>query len=57
VLKAGELIVEEAQLRRAPAGARFSQQPGYDDAAVPSIRDHFDRYSTVSFENYPVRRA
>ncbi len=57
VLKAGELIVEEAQLRRAPAGARFSQQPGYDDAALPSIRDHFDRYSTVSFENYPVRRT
>jgi formylmethanofuran dehydrogenase subunit A len=56
VIKGGELIVEEGQLRRAPAGSRFSLAPAYDDAVIPSIRDHFARYSTVSFENYPVRR-
>jgi formylmethanofuran dehydrogenase subunit A len=56
VIKGGELIVEEGQLRRAPAGSRFSLSPAYDDAVLPSIRDHFARYSTVSFENYPVRR-
>jgi formylmethanofuran dehydrogenase subunit A len=55
VIKGGELIVEEGQLRRAPAGRRLYVRPEYDDAALPDIRGFFDKYSTVAFENYPVR--
>ena len=55
VLKAGELVVEEGQLRRAPAGQRLHVRPEYDRAVERGIKDHFDRYSSVSFANYPVR--
>jgi formylmethanofuran dehydrogenase subunit A len=54
VIKGGVLIVEEGQLRRVPAGRRLRLQPAYDEALLPDLRRHFDAYSTVSFENYPV---
>jgi formylmethanofuran dehydrogenase subunit A len=55
VLKGGTLIVEEAQLRRAPAGRRLRLAPGYDDSLLPDLRGYFESYSTVSFANYPVQ--
>ncbi|MEP6689075.1 MAG: formylmethanofuran dehydrogenase subunit A [Gemmatimonadales bacterium] len=55
VLKAGVLIVEEGQLRRAPAGRRLRVAPAYDDAVLADVRRHFDAYSSVSFDNYPVQ--
>jgi formylmethanofuran dehydrogenase subunit A len=54
VVKDGALVVEEGQLRRAPAGRRLRVAPGYDDAVLPDLRRHFERYSTVAFDNYPV---
>lgn len=54
VIKGGMLIVEEGQLRRAPAGRRLRVAPGYDEAVLPDLRRHFERYSTVTFDNYPV---
>jgi formylmethanofuran dehydrogenase subunit A len=54
VIKGGTLIVEEGHLRRAPAGRRLRVAPGYDDAVLPDLRRHFDRYATVAFDNYPV---
>jgi formylmethanofuran dehydrogenase subunit A len=55
VIKAGVLIVEEGQLRRAPAGRRLRVAPAYDDAVLADVRRHFDAYSSVSFDNYPVQ--
>jgi formylmethanofuran dehydrogenase subunit A len=55
VLKGGSLLVEEGQLRRAPAGRRLRLAPGYDDAVLPDLRRYFEAYSTVSFANYPVQ--
>jgi formylmethanofuran dehydrogenase subunit A len=55
VVKAGALMVEEGQLRRAPAGRRLHVRPGYDEAVLPDLRRHFEAYSTISFENYPVQ--
>ena len=55
VIKAGTLLVEEGQLRRAPAGRRLWLRPGYDEALLPDLRRHFEAYSTVAFENYPVQ--
>jgi formylmethanofuran dehydrogenase subunit A len=54
VVKAGVLVVEEGQLRRAPRGARLSVAPGYDAAVERDIKAYFDKYSTVAFENYAV---
>jgi formylmethanofuran dehydrogenase subunit A len=55
VVKSGAVIVEEGQLRRAPAGRRLHVAPGYDQTVLRDLRRHFDRYSTVAFDNYPVR--
>jgi formylmethanofuran dehydrogenase subunit A len=55
VIKDGVVIVEEGQLRRAPAGRRLRVAPGYDDTVLADVRRHFDAYSSVSFDNYPVQ--
>jgi formylmethanofuran dehydrogenase subunit A len=55
VLKAGVVVVEEGQLRRAPAGRRLRLAPGYDEAVLPGLRRHFAAHSTVAFDNYAVR--
>jgi formylmethanofuran dehydrogenase subunit A len=55
VIKGGSLVVEEGQLRRAPAGRRLYVRPAYDDTLLSDLRRHFDAYSTVAFENYPVQ--
>jgi formylmethanofuran dehydrogenase subunit A len=54
VVKGGQLVVEEGQLRRAPGGRRLYARPGYDVQVERGLREFFERYSTVSFENYPV---
>jgi formylmethanofuran dehydrogenase subunit A len=55
VIKGGALVVEEGQLRRAPAGTRLYVRPEYDRAVESQVRRHFEQYSTVSFDHYPVR--
>jgi len=53
VLKGGTLVVEEGQLRRAPAGRRLAVRPAYDDAVLRDLKRYFDLHASVSFENYP----
>jgi formylmethanofuran dehydrogenase subunit A len=55
VLKAGQLVVEDGQLRRAPSGARLSQSPAFDADIEKHLRRHFEAYSTVAFEHYGRR--
>ena len=55
VVKGGALVVEEGQLRRAPAGRRLRLNPGYDTAALRDVRRHFEAYGTVAFDNFAVR--
>jgi formylmethanofuran dehydrogenase subunit A len=54
VIKAGAVVVEEGQLRRAPRGRRLHVRPEYEHALLPDLRRYFEDYSTVAFENYPV---
>ncbi|MEJ7812378.1 MAG: formylmethanofuran dehydrogenase subunit A [Gemmatimonadaceae bacterium] len=54
VIKGGTLVVEEGQLRRAPAGRRLHVRPGYDAAITRGIERWFDRFGTVRFANYAV---
>jgi len=57
VIKAGALVVEEGQLRRAPAGRRLAVRPDYDAAVTKDVNRFFDDYACVAFENYPVEPA
>jgi formylmethanofuran dehydrogenase subunit A len=54
VVKGGVLVVEEGQLRRAPAGRRLHVRPAFDSAVTRNIKAWFDERSTVQFANYPV---
>ena len=54
VLKAGQLVVEEGQLRRAPAGRRLHVRPGHDASVARDVERFLDQYGTMSFANYPV---
>ena len=57
VIKGGTLVVEEGQLRRAPAGRRLSVRPAFDAAVTKDLRRFFDEYACVAFENYGVEPA
>jgi formylmethanofuran dehydrogenase subunit A len=52
VIKAGTRVVEEGQLRRAPAGRRLAVRPEHDQAVTRDLKRFFDDYACVSFENY-----
>jgi len=52
VIKAGTLVVEEGQLRRAPAGRRLAVRPPYDAAVITDLKGFFAEYACVAFENY-----
>ncbi len=52
VLKAGVLVVDDGQLRRAPRGQRHTVRPAFDPSIERPIREFMERYLTVSFENY-----
>jgi formylmethanofuran dehydrogenase subunit A len=54
VLKSGALVLEEGQLRRAPAGRRLHVRPEYDPLITREFEKWLDRFGTVHFVNYGV---
>ena len=54
VIKGGEVIVEDGEIRRDPIGRTFYVEPPSDPALEPEIRRWFSDYYTIEFENYPV---
>ena len=54
VLKGGQMVVEEGQLRRAPAGGRLHVRPAHDRSIERDLKEYFDRHGTIAFENFPV---
>ena len=54
VIKAGEVVVEEGEIRSTSEGREFIVQPAYDPAIEDYLRPTFQQYYTMSFDNYPV---
>jgi formylmethanofuran dehydrogenase subunit A len=54
VVKAGALVVEDGELRRAPRGRRLHVRPSFDRSVERDIERFFDDYGTVRFANFPV---
>jgi formylmethanofuran dehydrogenase subunit A len=54
VLKAGTLVVDQGELRRAPRGRRLAVRPEHDPAVTRDVKRFFDDYGSVAFENYAV---
>jgi formylmethanofuran dehydrogenase subunit A len=54
VIKAGEVVVDEGEIRAAPAGATLHTAPQFDPAIVPEIRGWFERESSIAVAHFGV---
>src|SRR5262245_56498212 len=54
VIKAGQVVVEEGDIKHMDEGREFLVQPRYDPAIEAYLRPLFQQHYTMSFENYPV---
>jgi len=54
VIKAGEIVVEEGDIRKVIEGREFIARPSYDERIEDYLRPLFQQYYTMSFDNYPV---
>jgi formylmethanofuran dehydrogenase subunit A len=54
VLKGGEVVVEEGDIRKMTEGREFVVRPTYDEKIEGYLRAFFQHYYTMSFDNYPV---
>jgi formylmethanofuran dehydrogenase subunit A len=54
VIKGGEIIIDDGEIRGAPQGREFLVQPSFDPQTEEYLRPRFEDCYTMSFENYPV---
>jgi formylmethanofuran dehydrogenase subunit A len=54
VIKAGEIVVEEGDIRKVIQGCEFIVRPTYDERIEEYLRPLFQQVYTISFDNYPV---
>jgi formylmethanofuran dehydrogenase subunit A len=54
VLKGGEVIVAQGEIRQEVFGRTFHADTAYDDAVLPDIQKWFESCYTIQFANYPV---
>lgn len=54
VIKAGEIVVEEGDIRHVSEGREFISRPTFDEKIEDYLRPLFQQYYTMSFDNYPV---
>jgi formylmethanofuran dehydrogenase subunit A len=54
VIKGGEIVVEEGQIRQVTDGREFVVRPAFEEQIEEFLRPWFQQYYTMSFDNYPV---
>ena len=54
VIKGGEIIVEEGDMRAAPIGQTLHVSPSYDPGIETDIAEWFEQFYSIRFRNYPV---
>lgn len=54
VIKGGEIVVEDGDIRTTVAGRGFITKPTYDPAIEEYLKPLFQQQYSMSFENYPV---
>ena len=55
MVKGGEVIVENGKLEQDFPGRTLYVAPAWEAGIEPLIKEHFERYYTLAFENYPVQ--
>jgi len=54
VIKGGQIVVEEGEVRAVTEGREFIVHPECDETIEEYLRPLFEKVYTISFENYPV---
>jgi formylmethanofuran dehydrogenase subunit A len=54
VIKAGEVVCEQGEIRREDFGTTLHVAPAYDEGRLDDIRNWFESYYTIQFANYAV---
>ena len=54
VVKGGDVVLEEGEIRKSVEGRGILVRPTYDEKVEDYIRPLFQQYYTMSFDNYPV---
>jgi formylmethanofuran dehydrogenase subunit A len=54
VIKGGEIVVEEGEIRAVSEGREFLARPSFDSQIEEYLRPLFQKVYTMSFDNYPV---
>ena len=54
VIKSGEVVIEEGDIRATPDGHEFIVKPNFDPGTDEFLRPLFEDCYTMSFDNYPV---
>jgi formylmethanofuran dehydrogenase subunit A len=54
VIKGGEIVVEEGEIRNIRHGHEFVIKPPFDEKVEDFLKPVFQQQYTISFENYPV---
>jgi formylmethanofuran dehydrogenase subunit A len=57
VIKAGEMVVEQGEIRSDGFGRTLHVSPNFDSGAMPDIQKWFEANYTIQFANYPVDDA
>ncbi|MBN1455639.1 MAG: formylmethanofuran dehydrogenase subunit A, partial [Methanomicrobia archaeon] len=59
-IKAGEIVVKDGEVVAAPEGRTIFVTPECDeklnDEMLVTLKDRFDKYYSVTFNNYPVQK-
>jgi formylmethanofuran dehydrogenase subunit A len=54
VIKAGEVLIDQGELREPAAGKTLHVAPAYDAGIETDLARHFEQYYSVRLDNYPV---
>jgi formylmethanofuran dehydrogenase subunit A len=54
VIKGGEVVIEEGEIRTVINGRQYLVQPDFDKHIEEYLRPLFQKVYTISFDNYPV---
>jgi len=54
VIKGGEVVIEEGEIRKTVEGKGLLVRPTFDNKISDFIRPLFQQYYTMAFDNYPV---
>ncbi|MEO2047102.1 MAG: formylmethanofuran dehydrogenase subunit A [Pirellulales bacterium] len=54
VIKSGQIVIEDGDIRETPNGHEFIIKPDYDPTTEDFIRPLFEDHYTMSFDNYQV---